>query len=124
MTPYLPLLLAAVTGLAVFGILHGIRLYRADVELPTDLALALEVGSSRTTAVGSVVDRLGIRWAPLVLRLMGPTRVARKRAQIDRAGNPAGLTIDRYAARARSTASSAASAPSPCSSTASWSSPS
>lgn len=99
MPAYLPLLLAAVAALAVFGILHGIRLYRADVELPTDLALALEVGSSRTTAVGSVVDRLGIRWAPLVLRLMGPGRVARKRAQIDRAGNPAGLTIDRYAAR-------------------------
>lgn len=30
---------------------------------------------------------------------MGPDRVARKRRQIDTAGNPSGLTIDRYAAR-------------------------
>ncbi|EFL17278.1 integral membrane protein [Streptomyces sp. C] len=91
--------MALAAALSVFGILHGVRLYRADVKLPTDLALALEVGATRTTAVGSVVDRLGIRWAPLVLRLMGPKQVARKRRQIDMAGNPAGLTIDRYAAR-------------------------
>lgn len=99
MTAYLPLLLALAAALSVFGVLHGIRLYRADVKLPTDLALALEVGATRTTAVGSLVDRLGIRWAPLVLRLMGAKQVARKRRQIDMAGNPAGLTIDRYAAR-------------------------
>ncbi|MBT2466924.1 type II secretion system F family protein [Streptomyces sp. ISL-66] len=93
------LLLAVLMGVCVFGIFHGVRLYRADAKLPTDLALALEVGATRTTAVGSAVDRLGIRYAPLVLRLMGPTRVANKRRQIDSAGNPAGLTIDRYAAR-------------------------
>ncbi|MFZ3472564.1 DUF5936 domain-containing protein [Streptomyces sp. 4.24] len=93
------LLLAVLVGASVFGIFHGIRLYRADAKLPTDLALALEVGATRTTAVGSAVDRMGIRYAPLVLRLMGPDRVARKRRQIDSAGNPAGLTIDRYAAR-------------------------
>lgn len=99
MNTYLPLLLALAAALSVFGILYGVRLYRADVKLPTDLALALEVGATRTTAVGSLVDRLGIRWAPMVLRLMGPKQVARKRRQIDMAGNPAGLTIDRYAAR-------------------------
>ncbi|MCY0932724.1 DUF5936 domain-containing protein [Streptomyces sp. H34-S4] len=93
------LLLAVLVGGSVFGIFHGVRLYRADAKLPTDLALALEVGATRTTAVGSAVDRMGMRYAPLVLRLMGPTRVARKRRQIDSAGNPAGLTIDRYAAR-------------------------
>ncbi|MCS0634518.1 type II secretion system F family protein [Streptomyces sp. LP05-1] len=93
------LLLAAVVGLAVYGALHGVRMYRADVRLPDDLALALEVGSTRTGAVGSAVDRLGMRWAPLVLRMMGPRAVARKRRRIDLAGNPAGLTIDRYAAR-------------------------
>lgn len=93
------LLLAVLVGVSVFGIFHGIRLYRADAKLPTDLALALEVGATRTTAVGSAVDRLGIRYAPLVLRMMGPARVAHKRRQIDSAGNPAGLTIDRYAAR-------------------------
>lgn len=93
------LLLALVVGLSVFGAFKGVRMYRAETTLPADLALALEVGSTRTTAVGSGLDRLGMRWAPLVLRLMGPKKVNRKRRKIDMAGNPGGLTIDRYAAR-------------------------
>ncbi|MEI7033246.1 DUF5936 domain-containing protein [Streptomyces pratensis] len=93
------LLLALVVGLAVYGAIHGIRMYRADAKLPGDLAVALESGSSRTSAVGSGIDRLGIRWAPMVLRMMGPKAVNKKRRQIDLAGNPGGLTIDRYAAR-------------------------
>ncbi|MET7860311.1 DUF5936 domain-containing protein [Streptomyces sp. NPDC005318] len=93
------LLLALVVGLAVFGAIAGIRMYRADAKLPGDLAIALEVGATRTTAVGSGIDRLGMRWAPMVLRMMGPKAVNKKRHQIDMAGNPGGLTIDRYAAR-------------------------
>ncbi|MFD9502068.1 DUF5936 domain-containing protein [Streptomyces sp. NPDC060035] len=93
------LLLALVVGLSVFGAFKGIRMYRAEAKLPGDLAIALEVGSTRTTAVGSGIDRLGMRWAPLVLRLMGPKQVNEKRRKIDMAGNPGGLTIDRYAAR-------------------------
>ena len=54
-------LLALLVAVSVLGAFHGIRLYRADVKLPTDLALALEVGATRTTAVGSLVDRMGIR---------------------------------------------------------------
>ncbi|MFH8880461.1 DUF5936 domain-containing protein [Streptomyces californicus] len=93
------LLLALVAGLAVYGAIHGIRMYRADAKLPGDLAVALESGATRTSAVGSGIDRLGIRWAPMVLRMMGPKAVNKKRRQIDLAGNPGGLTIDRYAAR-------------------------
>ncbi|MFJ9107103.1 DUF5936 domain-containing protein [Streptomyces sp. NPDC102283] len=93
------LLLALVVGLAVYGAIHGIRMYRADAKLPSDLAVALESGASRTSAVGSGIDRLGIRWAPMVLRMMGPKAVSKKRRQIDLAGNPGGLTLDRYAAR-------------------------
>ncbi|MFF3936362.1 DUF5936 domain-containing protein [Streptomyces phaeofaciens] len=93
------LLLALVMGLSVWGVFAGIRMYRADAKLPGDLALALEVGATRTGAVGSLVDRLGMRYAPGVLRLMGPRQVARYRRRIDLAGNPGGLTIDRYAAR-------------------------
>ncbi|MFC8230544.1 DUF5936 domain-containing protein [Streptomyces sp. NPDC057287] len=93
------LILAAVVGLAVYGAIHGIRMYRAEAKLPGDLAVALEVGASRTTVVGSGVDRMGMRWAPAVLRMMGPKAVSKKRRQIDLAGNPGGLTIDRYAAR-------------------------
>ncbi|MFF3844929.1 DUF5936 domain-containing protein [Streptomyces sp. NPDC002328] len=93
------LLLALLMGIAVWGVFAGIRMYRAEAKLPSDLALALEVGSTRTGAVGSLVDRLGIRYAPAVLRLMGPRQVARYRRRIDLAGNPGGLTIDRYAAR-------------------------
>lgn len=58
------LLLALVVGLAVYGVIAGIRMYRADAKLPGDLAIALEVGSSRTSAVGSGIDRMGMRWAP------------------------------------------------------------
>ncbi|MFI1562625.1 DUF5936 domain-containing protein [Streptomyces sp. NPDC020490] len=93
------LLLALVTGLSVYGVFAGIRMYRADAKLPGDLALALEVGATRTGAVDSVVDRLGMRYAPAILRLMGPKMVAKYRRKIDLAGNPGGLTIDRYAAR-------------------------
>ncbi|GAA4773552.1 MULTISPECIES: DUF5936 domain-containing protein [Streptomyces] len=93
------LLLATVAALAVYGVFHGIRMYRADARLPGDLALALEVGATRTTAVGSGIDRLGIRFAPAVLRWMGPRRVDALRRRLDRAGNPRGLTVDRYAAR-------------------------
>ncbi|MDF6044534.1 type II secretion system F family protein [Streptomyces sp. JH14] len=93
------LLLALVVGLAVFGAIAGIRMYRADAKLPGDLAIALEVGATRTNAMGSGIDRLGMRWAPMVLRMMGPKAVNKKRRQIDMAGNPGGLTIDRYAAR-------------------------
>ncbi|MET9951047.1 DUF5936 domain-containing protein [Streptomyces sp. NPDC006339] len=93
------LLLALLAGLAVAGFFYGIRLYRADAKLPDDLQLALEVGATRTGAVDSLVDRLGMRWSPAVLRLMGPKRVNSVRRRIDLAGNPGGLTIDRYGAR-------------------------
>lgn len=93
------LALAMVMALAVAGVCQGIRMYRADAKLPSDLAVALEVGATRVSTAGSAVDRLGMRFAPLVLRLMGPKRVDAKRRRIDMAGNPGGLTIDRYAAR-------------------------
>ncbi|GGZ94411.1 DUF5936 domain-containing protein [Streptomyces echinoruber] len=93
------LLLALLMGLSVWGVFTGIRMHRADARLPADLALALEVGATRTGAVDSLVDRLGMRYAPAVLRLMGPRLVAKYRRRIDLAGNPGGLTIDRYAAR-------------------------
>ncbi|MEU9197046.1 DUF5936 domain-containing protein [Streptomyces hundungensis] len=93
------LILGLVMGLSLLGALKGIKMFRADAKVPTDLAVALEVGASRATAVGSGLDRLGMRYAPLVLRMMGPKRVSEKRRKIDMAGNPEGLTIDRYAAR-------------------------
>lgn len=91
--------LALLMGLAVYGVFAGVRMYRAEAKLPSDLALALEVGSTRTGAVDSLVDRMGMRYAPAVLRVMGPKQVAKYRRKIDLAGNPGGLTIDRYAAR-------------------------
>ncbi|GGP51490.1 MULTISPECIES: DUF5936 domain-containing protein [Streptomyces] len=93
------LILGLIGGLSVLGAFEGVRMYRAEAKLPGDLALALEVGATRTTRTGGAIDRLGIRYAPLVLRLMGPKRVSEKRRKIDMAGNPGGLTIDRYAAR-------------------------
>ncbi|TSB17578.1 type II secretion system F family protein [Streptomyces sp. NBC_01525] len=93
------ILLALLCALSVAGVCGGLALYRREAKLPPDLALSLEVGARRTTAVGSAVDRTGMRYAPLVLRLMGPERVSRLRRRIDLAGNPGGLTVDRYAAR-------------------------
>src|SRR5438270_8199643 len=93
------MVLAFVMALSVVGMCYGIALYRREAKLPDDLVLALEIGAGRTTAVGSAVDRLGMRYAPLVLRLMGPTRVAKLRRRLDHAGNPGGLTVNRYAAR-------------------------
>ncbi|MFF9816232.1 DUF5936 domain-containing protein [Streptomyces sp. NPDC014006] len=93
------LLLATVIAAAVYGALYGIRLYRSEAKLPADLAVALEVGSTRTTATGSAIDRLGMRYAPRVLRMMGPKRVDKVRRKLDMAGNPGGMTVDRYAAR-------------------------
>ncbi|MET9293746.1 DUF5936 domain-containing protein [Streptomyces sp. NPDC003077] len=95
----LGLLLALAAALSVAGACAGIALYRREAKLPPDIAVALEVGASRTTAVGSAVDRAGMRYAPLVLRLMGDKRVTKVRRRIDLAGNPGGLTVDRYAAR-------------------------
>ncbi|MBH1935557.1 type II secretion system F family protein [Streptomyces sp. AV19] len=92
-------LLALLAAASVAGVCHAVALCRGEAKLPPDLAVALEVGATRTSAVGSAVDRLGMRGAPLVLRLMGERRVARIRTRIDRAGNPGGLTVDRYAAR-------------------------
>lgn len=80
--------LALLMGLAVWGVFAGIRMYRADAKLPSDLVLALEIGATRTGAVDSVIDRLGMRYAPAVLRLMGPKQVAKYRRKIDLAGNP------------------------------------
>src|SRR3954447_2095750 len=91
--------LALLMAVSVWGVFAGIRMYRADAKLPGDLAVALEVGATRTGAVNSLIDRMGMRYAPAVLRLMGPKQVAKYRRRIDLAGNPGGLTIDRYAAR-------------------------
>ncbi len=91
--------LALLVGLSVAGVFQGVRMYRAEAKIPGDLAVALEIGASRVSGRESAVDRLGMRFAPGVLRLMGPKAVDRKRRKIDTAGNPGGLTVDRYAAR-------------------------
>lgn len=95
----LALALATLAAAAVIGFAYGVRSYRSQVKLPADLAVALEVGATRVKGHSSLVDRLGLRLAPTVLRLMGPERVNATRRRIDRAGNPGGLTLDRYAAR-------------------------
>ncbi|MFG3252598.1 DUF5936 domain-containing protein [Streptomyces sp. NPDC048172] len=93
------LLLATVFGFAVYGAFAGVRMYRAETKLPPDLEVALEVGATRATPRQRAIDRIGMRFAPLVLQLMGPSLVDKKRKKIDQAGNPGGLTIQRYAAR-------------------------
>jgi tight adherence protein C len=91
--------LALGLALCVVGVVYAVAMMRAEVKLPEDLQLALEVGSTRTTRTGNAIDRLGMRWSPAVMRLMGPARVARMRSRIEHAGHPYGLTVERYAAR-------------------------
>ncbi|WP_329135929.1 type II secretion system F family protein [Streptomyces sp. NBC_01476] len=91
--------LALAFAVCAVGVVYAIGLLRADVKLPDDLALALEIGRTRTTRTGNAIDRIGIRWAPMVLRMMGPARIARIRDRLDHAGHPYGLTVERYAAR-------------------------
>ena len=91
--------LALVIAACAVGVVYAVGVLREDVKLPDDLALALEVGRTRTTRTGNAIDRLGIRWAPMVMRMMGPARIAKMRARIDHAGHPYGLTVERYAAR-------------------------
>ncbi|MBY8877131.1 DUF5936 domain-containing protein [Actinacidiphila acidipaludis] len=95
----LGLALGLVVAVCVAAVVHAVGMMRAEVRLPEDLQLALDVGRTRTTRTGSLIDRAGIRWAPTVLRLMGPARIARMRARIEHAGHPYGLTVERYAAR-------------------------
>ncbi len=91
--------LALALALCAVGVVHAIALLRSDAKLPDDLMLALEVGRTRTTRTGNAVDQLGMRWSPMVIRWMGPARVAKMRMKIDHAGHPHGLTVERYAAR-------------------------
>jgi tight adherence protein C len=93
------LLLALLVGASVAGIAYGIKMYRAEAKVPGDLAVALEVGASRVSRTDSAIDRIGMRFAPAVLSAMGPELIDKKRRKIDMAGNPGGLTLDRYAAR-------------------------
>lgn len=93
------LLLALLLGAAIAGIFQGIRMYHAEAKIPSDLAVALEVGATRVGGVEAAIDRAGMRFAPAVLKAMGPRSVEKKRRRIDSAGNPGGLTVDRYAAR-------------------------
>jgi tight adherence protein C len=74
-------------------------LIRADAELPGDLAVALEVGATG-------YHRRGIRHRPArhAVRPVRPahdgTQAGRRTAPpLDMAGNPGGMTVDRYAAR-------------------------
>jgi tight adherence protein C len=91
--------LALALAACAVGMVYAIGLLRSDARLPDDLQLALDVGRTRTTRTGNAIDRIGIRWAPMVMRMMGPARIARMRARIDHAGHPHGLTVERYAAR-------------------------
>lgn len=45
--------LALLMAVSVWGVFAGLRMYRAEAKLPSDLVLALEVGSTRTGAVDS-----------------------------------------------------------------------
>ncbi len=93
-------LAAAIVPLAAWGyyLVRYERPVPADLGAPhTNAAPRGERGRRGPLTV--LIDLCGRRFAPLVLKLMGPARVAGVRRRINAAGRPGGMTADIYATR-------------------------
>ncbi|MFD9123265.1 DUF5936 domain-containing protein [Kitasatospora sp. NPDC059571] len=85
---------------ACFALLcRGWQLCRSQSRLPPDLATAPVAERRRPPSVYALAELIGRRFVPHTLALMGPRRITRVRGRLERAGNPQGLTLERYAAR-------------------------
>ncbi len=106
LAPLLTLGVAALGAASVVVFVWGFHLVRTPQPVPADLDPAAEVVRRRRTRrsessgpLTALVDTAGRPMAPLVLRLMGPARVAKLRRRINAAGRPGGMTVDVYATR-------------------------
>ena len=68
----LPLLLAAAVGLAVYGAIAGIRMYRAEPSCPATWPSPWRSAPPAPPPADSAVDRLGMRYAPARAAADGP----------------------------------------------------
>ncbi|MQA85134.1 MAG: type II secretion system F family protein [Streptosporangiales bacterium] len=72
---------------------------RYSAELDLDVRPAARRWTRSGAPLTALAEALGRRFAPMLLRLMGPARLGRIRRRINAAGRPNGMTSDTYAAR-------------------------
>ncbi|MFB4312836.1 type II secretion system F family protein [Actinomadura sp. 21ATH] len=96
----MPLLLALAAGLTVPLFIWGYQLRTAGRPAPTDLAepAAKAAKPEEFGPFGGVINPIGRPFAPLVAATLSGAGRSRLRRRIDRAGRPAGLTVEGYAA--------------------------
>lgn len=104
LTPLLSLGVAALAAASVVVFVWGLYLARTEQPVPADLGGVEHVSRRRRRSTSSgpltgLVDTVGRPLAPLVLRIMGPARVAKLRRRINAAGRPKGMSVDVYATR-------------------------
>lgn len=87
----------AAAALLVLG-LRGYRMVRAEPDLALDSEVNVHL-AGRRRPVGVLLDVLGRRFGPTMLRLLGPARQAKIRSRLEAAGRPEGLTVEEFAAR-------------------------
>lgn len=103
MTGFQALGVSGAAGLCILVAAWGYSLVRFTQPVPAQYTA---ISSRRHRRNGprkgpltALIDLVGLRFAPLVLRLMGPVGAARIRTRINDAGRPGGMTVESYAGR-------------------------
>jgi len=95
----MPVLLALAAGLMVPLFVWGYHLRVAGRPAPADLDVPVKKQKTEEFGpLGSVINPLGRPFAGLIVNAMSGATRARLRRRIERAGRPAGLTVEGYAA--------------------------
>ncbi|GAA4132836.1 type II secretion system F family protein [Actinomadura keratinilytica] len=95
----MPVLLALAAGLMVPLFVWGYHLRVAGRPAPADLDVPVKKTKTKEFGpLGSVINPLGRPFAGLIVNAMSGATRARLRRRIERAGRPAGLTVEGYAA--------------------------
>ena len=91
--------LAGLVAAALFLLgVRGFRMMRAEPDLAVDSEVNVHL-AGRRRPMGALLDGLGRRLGPSMLRLLGPARQAKIRVRLEAAGRPEGLTVEEFAAR-------------------------
>ncbi|GLZ09960.1 membrane protein [Actinomadura sp. NBRC 104425] len=96
----MPVLLALAAGLMVPLFVYGYHLRVAGRPAPADLDVlpVKKIKTKEFGPLGSIINPLGRPFAGLIVNAMSGAGRTRLRRRIDRAGRPAGLTVEGYAA--------------------------
>ncbi|GAA2421215.1 DUF5936 domain-containing protein [Actinomadura vinacea] len=95
----MPLIIAFAAGLTVPLFVWGCHLRSLGRPAAADAQVVTrkEAKKEQFGPLGDIINPLGRPLAPLVLRMISPSGRGRLRQRIERAGRPAGLTIEGYA---------------------------